>query len=346
MASFLSTLFGGGSEREAADRNRASYGLYQTGANAALNSGLDRSVGAVTQGADYARNAYGQNYSLYGDLGRTGTGILDTGRADSLAALGTAGGLYGDLASKYGQGTDLYLDSLGVNGAAGNTRAQDSFQTGPGYEFTRDQGLEALNRRRNAAGMLNSGNADIDALKFGTGLADQTYGSWQDRLAGLISPELAATQGQAGVYGNMSNVINADTAARLGLASGVTQGQAGANSAAAANDVALGNTLGGLYTGDATNRVGVLGNVTSGNVAASNQQAAGEASGARNLLNAGMGLASLAAGGMGGGGLGGSFGSLFGGQMANGYNVGSTGGVNPFPTPYGGFNGATYGMGR
>lgn len=308
MASFLSTLFGGGAERDAADRNRAAYGLYQTNAMGALDRGLDRSLDAVNAGANYARNAYGQNYNLYGDLGRTGTGILDAGRADSLAALSGAADVYRPLQDKYGAGTSLYLDSLGVNGAAGNTRAQDSFQAGPGYEFTRDQGLEALNRRRAAAGMLNSGNADIDALKYGTGLADQTYGAWQDRLAGLISPEMAAASGLAGTYGRASDVINADTAARLGLASGVTQGQAGANSAAAANDVALGNTLAGLYTGDATNRTGVYGNVTSGNVAASNQQAAGEASGARNLLNAGMGLASLAVGGMGG--MGGSFGSL------------------------------------
>lgn len=312
MASFLSTLFGGGAEREAADRNRASYGQYQTNALGALNSGLDRSVGAVTQGADYARNALGQNYSLYGDLGRTGTDILDRGRADSLATLGQAAGVYDPLRAKYGAGTDLYLDSLGVNGAGGNQRAVDSFQAGPGYEFTLDQGLNALNRRRAAAGMLNSGNADVDALTYGTGLANQTYGGWQDRLAGLINPEMAAASGQAGVYGNMANVIGADTAARLGLASGVTQGQAGANTAAAANDVALGNTLGGLYSNDATNRTGVYGNVTSGNVAASNQQAAGEASGARNLLNAGMGLASLAVGGMGGG----SFGSL-GGSLGN-----------------------------
>ncbi len=85
--------------------------------------------------------------------------------------------------------------------------------------------------------------------------------------------------------------------------------------------VALGNTLAGLYTGDASNRVGVYGNQLSGNVSANNMQAQGEASGARNLLGAGLGLANMGAnffGGMGGGASGngstaGSFGNLFGG---------------------------------
>ena len=162
-------------------------------------------------------------------------------------------------------------------------------------------------------------------LTYGTGLANQTYGGWQDRLAGLINPELTATStaaaGRAGGASNIANVIGQDTAARLGLAQGVTAGQTGVNTARGANDVALGNSLAGLYTGDAGNRVGIAGNNVSGQMAANNLQAQGETQGARNLFNAGMGLASLAAGGFGAGGMfgaggafgaGGSFGNLFG----------------------------------
>jgi hypothetical protein len=75
-------------------------------------------------------------------------------------------------------------------------------------------------------------------------------------------------------------------------------------------------------------------------MSANNQQAAGEAAGAKNLLNAGMSLASLAAGSFGGGGMfapGGSFAGLLSGgapQMVGGYNVSQTGGGHPFYPNY------------
>lgn len=315
MASWWDNMFSGGAEREAADRNRAALGQYVRTGNNELDRGLAMSEGALRTGANNAGNYLGANYGLYDNLRTDGMGHLDRGRQDSLAALNSARGAYDPLAAlgaKYGAGTDLYMDSLGVRGAEGNQRAVDSFQAGPGYEFARDQGLEALNRRRAASGMLNSGNADIDAIKFGTGLADQTYGSWQDRLAGLINPEMQATSGaaagRAGVDTNIANLYQQDALARLGLEQGVTAGQAGTNTARAGNEVALGNSLGTLYTGDASNRVQIANNNASGQMSANNLQAQGEAQGSRNLFSAGMGLASLAAGGLGGG----SFGSLFG----------------------------------
>lgn len=317
---FFDDLFGGGAEKRAAEKNRAAYGQYGTDANSYLDTGLDRSLSALNTGAAGAKNQYDATRGIYGDLGAQGTGILDRGFAGQAGALNDAKNAYtplSDLASKYGGATSLYLDSLGVNGATGNQNAVNSFQAGPGYQFTLDQGLDALNRRRAAAGMLNSGNADTDAIKYGTGLANQTYGSWQDRLAGFVNPELSATQGAAagtaGVDQSLASLYGTDAAARLGLAGAVAGGQAGANTAQAASDLALGNSLASLYTGDATNRVGVAGNVVGGNVAANNQQAAGEAAGAKNLLGLGTSLLGLGTGG--GGTVGGSLlkglGSMF-----------------------------------
>lgn len=213
MASFLSTMFGGGAEKEAADRNR----------------------GLLT---DY--------------LGK-GTGFLDKGLDASKGYLNDAGSVYTGLQDKYGKGSDLYLDSLGVNGPQGNANATGAFQAGPGYQFTLDQGLDAINRRRAAGGMLDSGNSDIDALKFGTGLADQTYGDWQTRLGGLVNPEMSAA---AGVAGNDTNLAN-------------------------------------LYSTDAQNRIGLQGSFTSGNMQANNAEAAGASAGAKNLLGGALSLANL-----------------------------------------------------
>lgn len=315
MASFFSTLFGGGAEREAADRNRGQLGQYTQNSLGALNRGLVTSEDALRTGVNNSGAYQAQNYDLYGNMRGAGNAILDQGMAGGLGALQGTADNYGALQAKYGAGTDLYMDSLGTRGAEGNTRATNAFQAGPGYQFTLDQGLNAINRRRAAGGMLASGNADADAITYGTGLANQTYGGWQDRLAGLINPEMAAASGQAGANANIANLYGTNAAARMGLEGAVTQGQAGANTARGVNDVALGNSLAGLYTGDATNRTGVYGNNLSGQMAQNNMQAQGESQGARNGLNAAMGLASLA---MGMPPMGGSFGGLGGGSAGSG----------------------------
>lgn len=254
------TMFGGEAEREAAEQNRAALGQYQNQGYGFLDQGLGRSTGALNTGYDQATAAY-----------------------QPLSALG----------QKYGAGSTLALDAYGANGAAGNQRAQDAFRAGPGYQFSQDQGLQALDRRRAITGMYGSGNADIDTLKFSQGLADQEYGNWRTGLQGFVNPELQATSGAA------TGTANAAVGRGTGLA--------------------------GLYSQDADNRTNILGSVTSGNMQANNSEAAGRTSGARNLLNAGMGLASLAAGsGFGFGSLGSSLSGIAG--MSN---PTSTFGINP-----------------
>lgn len=228
MAGFLDGLFGGGNEREAAEKNRAELAGYLT----------------------------------------KGLGYLDSGLANSKGALDNAGGIYSGLQNKYGAGTSLYLDALGVNGTDKANAAQSSFTTSPGYQAGIDAGLDTLNRRRAGAGMLDSGNADIDAITFGQNAQNKEYGGWLDRLSGLVSPEMAAG---AGAAGNQTNLAN-------------------------------------LYQSDATNRIGLQGNVTSGNIGANNYQAAGAAAGGKNLLGGALSLATLGTSLAGGGGLGSMFG--------------------------------------
>lgn len=224
MASFFDTLFGGGAERDAAEKNRALYSDYLAKGNSALDSGMTNSLGA----------------------------------------LGKAGDIYGGLQSKYGAGTGLYLDALGVNGADKAKAAQSSFTNNPGNDAAIKAGLDTLNRRRAAAGMLDSGNADLDALTFGQNLQNQQYNGWMDRLGRLVSPELSAASGAAG---NETNIAN-------------------------------------LYQNDATNRIGLQGNYASGVAGANNYEAAGASAGAKNLLGGALSLATLGTSLAGGGGLG------------------------------------------
>ena len=231
-------VFGGDAEKEAAQRNRDALAGYKTEALGYLDKGFSGASGALDQ-------AY-----------------------QPLA----------DLAKKYGAGSSLYLDALGVNGADGTNRARSSFQTAPGYEFQRDQALDAVERRRAISGMWDSGNTDLDLLKTATGLADQSYNSWLDNLGGLINPELSATQSGSAVKGSLAD----------------------------------------LYRADASDRVNVASGVTSGNMAANNYEAAGKSTGAKNLLGAGLSLASMFTGG---GGKGFNFG---GGSPVSAYTQGGT----------------------
>jgi hypothetical protein len=239
MAGFFSTLFGGGAEAEAADKNRQLIAQYGPEAQ-----------GYLTQAYQTGRTDLGKGIEAYTPLQQLG--------------------------EKYGKASDLYLGALGANGAAGTEAARAAFTNAPGYTGAVDAGLDAINRRRGGAYMSNSGNADIDALQFGQNLQNQQYNTWMQNLAGA---------GQLG-------------AATLGTAA---QGQGAGYTGLA--------SLGQTYAG---NQAGVAGNVLSGGVNANNLQAAGEAAGAKNLLGAGLSLATLAMGGAGGGGFGGSLiGSLF-----------------------------------
>ena len=103
MADFFSTLFGGGAEEEAADKNRALLSQYGTTGNAALDTGLAQSTGAVNTGATQAGNYLGQNTGIYGNLGTTGANTLNTGLTNQLGALGQAGQAYAPLSSLAGQ---------------------------------------------------------------------------------------------------------------------------------------------------------------------------------------------------------------------------------------------------
>ena len=133
----------------------------------------------------------------YIDDGMSGAAQSLQGARDALTANGGAYAPLGELADRYGEGSRLYADALGINGAEGAARARAAFQGGPGWETQLDTSLDALNRRRNAAGSLFSGNADADAIKLGSDYADQGWKDWLAGLSGYNPLELNATSANA-----------------------------------------------------------------------------------------------------------------------------------------------------
>ncbi len=180
-----------------------------------------------------AKKAAEENKRLLEANKAEGTATLRGGEANSLASLDRAGGFYAPLSAKYGAGSDLYLDSLGVNGAEGNTRATDAFKAGPGYDWRVQQALDQTNRAAAATGGLSGGNT-LAALSDRAGnMASQEYGGWQDRLAGLISPEMQAVSGQAGAEASKVPVYQGTANSIAGLGTNTTNGIAGQNTQAA-----------------------------------------------------------------------------------------------------------------
>ncbi|HEV8492027.1 MAG TPA: hypothetical protein VGR76_07140 [Candidatus Angelobacter sp.] len=172
--------------------------------------------------------------------------LLGAGRDALTSNFGAAGDLYKNLLTSYAPGASAYGDATGANGAAGYARARSNFQTNPGYQFQMDQGLQALNRTHAAAGNLSSGNADTDALKYATGLADQSYGQYIAGLSPYLGGQQTATAGAAGVDTGLGTNLNASYGNQAGLG---YQTQVGIGNANAAGDMADYNASANLWGG-------------------------------------------------------------------------------------------------
>lgn len=140
-----------------------------------------------------------------------------------------------------------------------------------------DLAQQAIERRRALAGGWNSGGTDTDLAKY---ISSVAYPSWMQNVN--------TAAGMGGQY---------TTTGAQGQAAGYTG-------------------LEGLASQYGQNQTNIYGNVASGTMDANKFAASGEAAGAKNLLGAGLSLASLAMGvpmgGMGGGGGGGFTNSLAG----------------------------------
>lgn len=216
---------------------------------------------------DSAKDAAQENQGRLNAFKGEGMGYYDVGKKGALDSLDSAAGYFTPLAAKYGAGSDLYLDALGVRGPEGNARAQGAFRAGPGYDFKVNSALDALDRRAASRGLLASGNNTLDTLGTVHGIAGQEYDQWRNSLGGLISPEMTAT-GAGAQY----------TAAKAPI-----------------------------YTNDANQRVALSSGVTNGLNSQTTQAANAEMQGSSNLWNMGLNLAKLGVGaftgGMGGGGM-------------------------------------------
>ena len=183
-----------------------------------LDEGYKDAANAKIQGL---QQGYGQASDLYGQ----GRGALTTNYGAALAP-------YTSLWNSASGGANAYGDATGANGAAGFARAVNNFRTDPGYQFQFNQGLQAIDRGAASRGMLTSGNTLNAEQQFGTGLADQSYGNYVNRLQPYLGQQTAAAGGIAGVNRGLGNALNTSFGNQGNLAYNTAVGQGDAQAAA------------------------------------------------------------------------------------------------------------------
>jgi len=121
-------------------------------------------------------------------------------------------------------------NAAGLNGQPGYDAAMSAFHTSPGYQFQLDQGLRAVDAGAAAQGFGRSGAVLKAEQAFGSGLADQSFKDYYNRLfdlsklgegaatgsasasqntgTGIAQTDLSEGSAQTSIYGNLGKGIN------------------------------------------------------------------------------------------------------------------------------------------
>ena len=138
MASFLSDLFGGGAEKQAANQDIMAAQGYQAQALPLLQQGYQTGVGALNQGI---------------------------GAYQPLVKLG----------AQYSQAAPTLMGALGIGTPQQVSAAGSAFSNDPGYQFALQQAQQASERAAAAGGMTASGNLINTEQQNAIGLENQQY---------------------------------------------------------------------------------------------------------------------------------------------------------------------------
>ena len=182
----------------------------------------------------------------------------------------------------------LQMLGLGPNGATGTGIDPATFRASPGYQFQKQEGLDAVTNSAAARGGLG-GNALKALNQYGTGMADQSWNQYLQQVTGgwqnLISPLQSLTGLGANMAGNLAG-LTTDVGKELG------NNAIGVANAGAAGTMGSANALTGMIGS-------LVGNANSAGMANGTPGFGGGSGGSGGLSAL---LSSLFGGGGGGGG--------------------------------------------
>ncbi|MCJ2012060.1 hypothetical protein [Methylobacterium sp. J-076] len=272
----------------------------------AINTGLQQGGNALLTSGGQAINYLLGDGTSPGAFGYSSAGY-DTAKGDvanqygqTQNYLGQLGSLYQPLTQGGSNAYQAYLNATGANGAAGSQAATSAFQASPGYQYSMDQALGAVQRSAAARGGLAGGNATSDILKTATGLADQGYQQYVSNLGNAAQSYQQGLAGQAQGLGLQANASQGYGSALSGLDTG--EGNARAS--------ILGQGA-NVQTGLGQGFVNLTNNATNAITSANNTNAQAQSQASENALGAILGGANLIGGALGRAGGLAKLGSLF-----------------------------------
>lgn len=130
-----------------------------------------------------------------------------------------AGGPGGGQQIRLPNGGMITIPSQGGGGPSGQS-IQQTLANLPGYQFTKQQGLQATEAQLSALGLGNSGNLLTAVDQYTTGLADQNY---QQFLQDMLAPIQIGQGAAAGQAANIGNTANNLTNIGLNEAAGISK---------------------------------------------------------------------------------------------------------------------------
>lgn len=152
------------------------------------------SVGSSLLGARSAKKAAKQRAAAYGEA----ADITNTAYDD-------AEGLLDPRADQEQAAMQRVNTLLGLPGGDG-TDPTEALRNTPGYEWQRDQGVQARNRLAAGEGGLVSGNTLVALEEYGQGYADQTFDKYLQSVMGLQSQGVDSTL--AGMKMERGNILS------------------------------------------------------------------------------------------------------------------------------------------
>jgi|GEM_PF-1405564 len=162
-----------------------------------LGNGKKEAFDYMDQGRSAATGYLNRNYDIYNNAFNKASGLIDAAYDKADNAIQSGKNQWQPFYDTGVQANSAYADAMGLNGPEGRARAAQSFQVGPGYEFARSQGLDAIQRSAASRGGLASGNTSVDLMKYANGLASQTYDNWLNQFTPLMQNGMQAAQGRA-----------------------------------------------------------------------------------------------------------------------------------------------------
>lgn len=136
-------------------------------------------------------------------------------------------------ATRYGVGGQTFDTRAAAEAWANDNRTGATpyagFQASPGYNFAVQQGQQGVEASAAARGGLRSGRTMQDLTRYRLGMANQEYGNWLSRLAGMTDMGMGA----AGMQASAGNAF----------ASGASTALANKGDAQAAGAIGVGNAI-------------------------------------------------------------------------------------------------------